>query len=211
MSLSIGEASNGYKNGNGHALSDVRLGAPLNTNSQMSNTIGKISQALSKAQGELESAKKDTNGYGYNYSDLASVINTAKPVLFKNELAVTQLIGNTNSEQVEVTTILSHASGEFFKSVATLPLPEMKSVNLAQKSGAAISYLRRYTYQAILGMSSEDTDASSQGSNASKKEISTEYKRKTVDTKSEESAQSESTPQKKTNFRRKKKETNDEF
>ena len=32
-----------------------------------------------------------------------------------------------------------------------------------QRAGAVYSYLRRYSYQAILGLSSEDNDASSEG------------------------------------------------
>jgi hypothetical protein len=131
--------------------------------SNMSRSIGKISAALSKAQSELESSKKDNSGYGYNYSDLATVIATAKPVLAKNGLAITQLIGQTTNT-VQVTTILVHAeSGEYFKSIASLPVIEMKGCNVAQGAGAACSYLRRYAYQAILGMASEDNDASSEG------------------------------------------------
>lgn len=131
--------------------------------SNMSATVGKIASALSKAQGELESSKKDNSGYGYNYSDLATVIATAKPVLAKFGLAITQLVGQTTNS-VQVTTILVHAeSGEYFKSTASLPVIDMKGCNVAQGSGASLSYLRRYAYQAILGMASEDNDASSDG------------------------------------------------
>lgn len=133
------------------------------TNSvEMSTEIGEIALALSLAQGELEAANKGQSGYGYNYSDLTSVINTAKPVLVKHGLAVTQLVG-TNGDKPSITTILVHKSGQFFKSFADLPLIEMKGVNNAQITGAVYSYLRRYAYQAILGMSSEDNDASSNG------------------------------------------------
>lgn len=128
----------------------------------MSASINEIATALASAQSELESAKKDSSGYGYNYSDLSSVIATAKPVLAKNNLAITQLVGNTN-ENVTITTILTHSSGQYFKSTSTLPVIEMKGCNVAQSAGASISYLRRYSYQAILGMSSEDNDASSNG------------------------------------------------
>jgi hypothetical protein len=39
----------------------------------------------------------------------------------------------------------------------------MKGCNEAQRAGAVYSYLRRYAFQAIIGMSSEDNDASSEG------------------------------------------------
>lgn len=129
---------------------------------QMSDNISDIASALSAAQGELESASKAKEGYGYNYSDLNSVISTAKPVLAKHGLSVTQLLGHTDNE-VRVTTILAHSSGQYFKSESTLPVIEMKGCNKAQGAGASYSYLRRYAYQAILGMSSEDNDASSEG------------------------------------------------
>jgi hypothetical protein len=135
----------------------------LNFNTEMSAEIGEIALALSQAQSELESAHKDQSGYGYNYSDLASVINTAKPVLAKHGLAITQLLGN-DGDKPGVTTILVHKSGQYFKSYASLPLVEMKGCNEAQRAGSVYTYLRRYAYQAILGMSSEDNDASSEGS-----------------------------------------------
>ncbi len=129
----------------------------------MSKDIADIATALSKAQSELDSAKKDSSGYGYNYSDLASVINTSKPILAKHNLAIVQLIGEQSKEQVSLTTILTHSSGQFFKSKATLPVIEMKGCNAAQGAGASLSYLRRYAYQAIIGQPSEDNDASSKG------------------------------------------------
>lgn len=128
----------------------------------MSVEINEISLALSKAQSELDAAKKDSSGYGYNYSDLATVIASAKPVLAKHNLAIVQLVGNT-TDMVTVTTILTHSSGQYFKSVASLPVIDMKGTNAAQNAGASLSYLRRYAYQAIIGQPSEDNDASSQG------------------------------------------------
>lgn len=132
---------------------------------QMSANIAEISGALASAQGELESANKGNSGYGYNYSDLNTVIATAKPVLSKNNLAIVQLVGKEVDGKVVLTTILSHSSGQWFKTTSALPIVEMKSCNRAQEFGASLSYLRRYTYQAILGMSSEDNDASSKGFN----------------------------------------------
>jgi hypothetical protein len=129
----------------------------------MSEKIDQISIALSKAQSELESVKKDSQGYGYNYSDLSSVIATAKPVLAKNGLAVVQLVGELSDNKVHLTTVLTHSSGQFFQSVSSAPLIEMKGANAMQAFGAVISYSRRYAFQAILGMSSEDPDASPNG------------------------------------------------
>lgn len=129
----------------------------------MSGQINEIALALSKAQGELESAKKGEQGYGYKYSDLATVIETAKPILSKNGLAVVQLVGEQNEKSISLTTILTHSSGQYFRSHSSLPVVEMKGCNAAQCGGATLSYLRRYAYQAITGMASEDNDANSNG------------------------------------------------
>lgn len=177
----------------------------VTTDTSMSVNIADIATALSKAQSELDSAKKDSSGYGYNYSDLASVINTSKPVLSKHGLAVVQLVGKQTNGNVEITTILTHSSGQFFKSVATLPVIEMKGTNAAQNAGASLSYLRRYAYQAIIGQPSEDNDASSKG--LDKPATSAKFKKATPAKKVEantEESKGESSD--KPNFRRKKKE-----
>jgi hypothetical protein len=141
---------------------------------QKSDQINELATALAKAQAELTSAKKDSKGHGYNYSDLATVIEEAKKVLPKHGLSFTQLVGKTSStidyesngtmnvlETIGVTTILLHSSGQFISSEGSIRIPEMRGVNDTQKAGAALSYLRRYSLQAILGMASEDNDASS--------------------------------------------------
>lgn len=125
-----------------------------------SEQLNEIGAALALAQAELATAKKDSSGYGYNYSDLTSVLATAKPVLEKNGLSVTQLVGKSTATEVSLTTVLLHKSGQFISEESSISIPEMNKINSTQKAGAAISYLRRYSLQAILGMASEDNDAS---------------------------------------------------
>lgn len=171
----------------------------VNTNTEMSKDIGNIALALSQAQSELEAVGKGEKGYGYNYASLPSTIEVAKPILANHDLAVTQLVGAISGEgenrTVSLTTILIHKSGEYFKSFATMPLVEMKGCNVAQEMGATVSYLRRYALQAILNMSSEDNDASSNG--FSKPSNKSSFKKETKSV-----AKKEEAPQK---FRRKKK------
>lgn len=73
-----------------------------------------------------------------------------------DEVQITERIFVGN---LSVTTILLHVSGEQIQSTATLPLIDVPGANFAQAAGAVWTYIRRYAYQAILGMSSEDTDA----------------------------------------------------
>lgn len=170
----------------------------------MSNNIADIATALSQAQAELDAAKKDSDGYGYSYSDLASVIKSSKPVLAKHGLAVVQLVGRQAADTVEITTVLTHSSGQFFKSVATLPVIQMKGCNAAQNAGASLSYLRRYAYQSIIGQPSEDVDASSNGFEKPKSSGSFKKETKPAAKKAEPKKETKATGEK-PNFRRTKK------
>jgi hypothetical protein len=121
---------------------------------QHSQELDKIAPALSALQGELPHVGKDSKGYGYNYADLASTLDVLKPLLVKHGFSITQF-GSGNS----LVTMLIHNSGQFIKGVMELIDFEMKGTNAAQNRGAVISYFRRYAVQAIVGMASEDSDA----------------------------------------------------
>lgn len=150
----------------------------VQTEVKMSNSISTIAMALSKVQSELTAVKKDEKGYGYNYSSLASTIEVSKPVLAKNNLAISQLVGNASNGSPSVTTILMHGgTGEYIMSTASMEKITMKGCNVAQESGATLSYLRRYALQALLNMASEDNDASSNG--FVKPETTTSFSKKT--------------------------------
>lgn len=157
---------------------------------QTSEDLNELALALSKAQSELEAIGKEEEGYGYNYASLASTIRVAKPILAKNNLAVTQLLGDASAEKVTVTTILLHSSGQYIKNRLTLPKLEQKGCNKVQSAGSAQSYGRRYSLQAILGLASEDVDASTDGTKK------TSFSKKASTTKSKPEGQK---------FRRKKK------
>jgi hypothetical protein len=129
-----------------------------------SETIAKLAEALSRAQAEMPAAKfNSVNPFLKNkYADLGSIIDTAKPVLGKFGLAVTQLPYN-GGDRVGVETVLTHASGEWISASFSLPSADEKGKSNAQVAGSIITYLRRYSLAAILGMySDEDTDGNDQ-------------------------------------------------
>jgi hypothetical protein len=131
-----------------------------------SESIKELATALSKAQGELENASKTSANpfFKSKYADLAEVINTAKPVLAANGLSIIQMPGGDAALGiVSVETMLCHSSGEWISNLAIAPLNEKISNGKpvppdAQSVGSAISYLRRYSYTAFLGMAQEDDD-----------------------------------------------------
>jgi len=125
-----------------------------------SELINELAAALSKAQGEFRAAKMDAiNPFLKNhYADLGSIIKAAKPALAKYGLAVTQP-ASTDGMSVTVTTMLMHESGQWMASDMTLPLGEEKGRNMAQAAGTIITYLRRYSLSAMVGIyADEDTD-----------------------------------------------------
>jgi hypothetical protein len=86
------------------------------------------------------------------YADLATVIDVCKPHLNKSGLAVIQTLKVVDARDCLVT-ILAHESGECMESVIRLP-----EITDAQKLTGAITYFRRSSYLAILGLVGDEDD-----------------------------------------------------
>ena len=132
---------------------------------KLSNETSELFNAFSSFQGELDNASKAKQGHGYSYADLAECINTAKPFLVKNGLAVSQMLGSHESGKQTLITILTHSSGQYMSSefvMAEAVLAGGGGKNPVQMLGSAITYQRRYSYAAIIGLAQEDDDAASQ-------------------------------------------------
>lgn len=117
--------------------------------------INELAEALAKAQGEMEFAKKGSQNpfFKSHYADLASVVQAIKEPLSRNSLAYTQII-TSNGTGTYVRTILMHKSGQTLESVM-LAKPSKDDM---QGLGSAITYARRYALQAICGLSADDDD-----------------------------------------------------
>jgi hypothetical protein len=131
-----------------------------------SETIGELVKALAAAQLEMGAAKKTAENpyYRSHYADLAEVIAVSRPVLNKHGLAIMQF-PSAEGEKVTLLTLLAHESGEWVSEVnSTIPGKEPKGGGpfvpgrSPQADGSAISYLRRYGWQAIIGLPAEDDD-----------------------------------------------------
>lgn len=126
--------------------------------SYMSESINEISAALSAFQGSVEQPKlekevkvktKTGGSYSFKYADLCACVKAATPALKANGLSVCQLISDG-----KLVTILSHKSGQWFKSELMLP----NQTTDYQTYGSAITYLKRYSYCAILGIVADTDD-----------------------------------------------------
>lgn len=125
-----------------------------------SQTIGKLSSALVKAQAEMPKIKFDkVNPFLKNgYATLGAVIDATRPVLERFGLAVMQF-PLSHEGRIGVRSILLHESGEFVEDVIMLVPESQKGLSINQAAGVTISYLRRYALVSILGLyAEEDTD-----------------------------------------------------
>jgi len=117
--------------------------------------LDQLAIALVKAQGEFTAIPKDSTNpfFKSKYAGLPQVIETASPILAKHGLAVSQHIGyELDNDTLE--TWLLHTSGQYLVSRMRLLLTKQDS----QGQGSAITYARRYSYMAILGLVADDDD-----------------------------------------------------
>jgi hypothetical protein len=120
-----------------------------------SETVGALAGALAKAQGEIENATKNAKNphFKSNYADLAEILNTARPVLARHGIAVVQSPSYEGGE-VQLATTLMHESGEWIRGIASAPATKQDP----QGIGSAVTYLRRYSLAAFVGIAQEDDD-----------------------------------------------------
>ena len=122
----------------------------------MSAEIGEIASALASAQAELSPAAKNAqNPHLKNrYADIAAVYEAIRETLPKHGLSVSQII-MPHESKARVRTLLMHKSGQWLASECLMPLDRNGG---PQGMGSAITYARRYSLSAIVGVVSEDDD-----------------------------------------------------
>lgn len=92
----------------------------------------------------------DMGNYSYSYADLGSVLDMCRPILAQHGLSLTQITGTDG-----VSTGFMHSSGQW---CVYPPLRIPSRGNDAQSAGSAITYARRYSLLAALGIATEDDD-----------------------------------------------------
>lgn len=119
--------------------------------------------ALSKAQGEFHAAKKDASNpfFKSHYADLESVWEAVRAPLTKHGLCVIQRIAQIDGVVLLITTV-GHSSGQWFE--GSVPLNPVK--NDPQSMGSAITYHRRYSLAAMLGVVQTDDNMDDDGEGA---------------------------------------------
>ena len=94
--------------------------------------------------------EKDTAQYG-KFADLSTVLSTVNPALAANGLAVVHTTKVLDGKNILITNLL-HTSGESITSEMLLPVNTGGRGNPMHQEGGAITYCRRYSLLAILGL-----------------------------------------------------------
>ena len=124
-----------------------------------SESINELAAALSKAQGAIEGAIKDSANpfFKSKYADLSSYWDACREQLSKNSLCVTQTMNEDEDGEMCIITQLSHSSGQWMRSYLPINMPA-NSKNALQDLGSALTYLRRYSLAAIVGICPDEDD-----------------------------------------------------
>ncbi len=113
-----------------------------------------MSGELTKAHGQflkdVGTIHKEAKAQYGQFADLAGILSVVNPKLVKNGLSVHQTFRFTDSNQHVLITHLNHISGESINSEILMPINQGR--NPLHDWGGAVSYCRRYSLLAILGL-----------------------------------------------------------
>lgn len=143
---------------------------------EQSETIGKISEALSKAQGSIKHATFDSTNphFKSKYASLSAVMDSCKQPLSDNGIAIIQG-ASVVEKRLLISTMLAHTSGEWIRDSLSIALEK----DTAQGIGSAITYGRRYALSAIVGIvADEDDDGNAASTRQNARNAKTETKPK---------------------------------
>jgi len=119
-------------------------------------TTNTIYAALARAQATYQSAQK--NGYNPHYkssfSTFEDLVLASRESLTREGLSVSQYL-NSEDDKEYLITLLMHSSGEMLKSRVRIYVKDSTDI---QKFGSAMTYLKRYVYASMCGISTSEQD-----------------------------------------------------
>lgn len=122
-----------------------------------SENLKELPAALIAMQADLKPIQKDTDGARGKYASLTTVMNTVLPILANHGFSLVQTtMGQSHGAALQ--TVLLYKNGEYISSTIDVPVAKP---NDPQAYGSALTYGRRYSIMALLGLVTEDDDARS--------------------------------------------------
>jgi hypothetical protein len=135
----------------------LKLESELNSKPKnRSESVNELFTSLAKAQSEMKTAGLDSENpyFKSRYADLAAVVAASRPSLTKNGLSVIQQVVTDDNGATFLHTILGHSSGQWIETIMRVLPPK----NDIQTFGSLLSYLRRYSYSALVSVVCADED-----------------------------------------------------
>ena len=138
-----------------------------------SDSLSNICSALAKVQAEIKNPIKNQTNKGVQgspkYANLEDTLQEyVRPICSKYGISIFQSVKTDDNGKVGVCTVLFHESGEFIEGdyafcdiVIPVSNQGKKVLTEGQATGVCITYLRRYSLNAALGINGDkDTDGS---------------------------------------------------
>ena len=121
-----------------------------------SESIAKLAAALAAFQSEVKDPARDGENphFRSKYVQIDGLLAAVRPILAKHGLSVIQSTGG-NGQDISVTTEIMHTSGEWVRTDALMIKPAKAD---PQGCMSAITYSRRYSLSAALGVAWDDDD-----------------------------------------------------
>lgn len=138
-----------------------------------SESLANINTALAKVQAEIKNPIKNQKNKGVQgtplYANLEDTLQDyVRPICSKHGISIFQSVRTDENGKVGVCTVLLHESGEYIEGdyvscdvVIPISKEGKKILTEGQATGVCITYLRRYSLNAALGINGDkDTDGS---------------------------------------------------
>ncbi len=121
--------------------------------------IDKIISEFHRFQQQVKFPEKARTaaGQGYKYMTLDDLIDHAREAMAGLGLSFSQEVRSGNNGDIELMTRIYHTSGQWLSfGPLVLPADNGRDMNKIQQTGSAITYARRYSLAAALGIASEE-------------------------------------------------------
>lgn len=124
----------------------------MTTSEQTADLLAAFAKARAKFKPIKKTKSAKAGSYSYDYADLSEILDATVPALSEHGLVISQATTLLDNQLI-LATRLFHTSGQWLE--ATYPLALYTK---PQEQGSAITYARRYTLGALLGISAESDD-----------------------------------------------------
>ena len=122
----------------------------------MSEKVDQIMPDFYQFQQQVKNPRKSAEGSGYMYMTLDDLIDHAREAMAGKGLSFSQEVRSSENGDIELMTRIYHTSGQWLAfGPLVLPRDNGREMNRIQQAGSSITYGRRYSLAAALGIASE--------------------------------------------------------